>query len=627
MADGITLGTAYVQVVPSTEGISGQLSSAFNSAGDQAGQSSGKKFGSSFSSALGTAAKVGAGVITAVGASVAAVSTQFMNSAGSVASYGDSIDKMSQKLGISAEAYQEWDAVLQHSGTSIEAMKPAMKTLSSAAQSGSEAFTKLGISQEKAASMSREDLFAETITALQNVKDENERSALATKLFGKSAMELGPLLNTSAEDTQAMRDRVHELGGVMSNEAVKAAAAYQDSLQDMTTAMDGMKRNMMANFLPSITGIMDGITEILTGSTDEGLAKISESISKMIGQINTMLPKVMEVAQGIVQGLGQAIIENLPVIIETGTQIVVNLLTGIIQALPDLIKAGVEAITTLSNGITQSIPDLIPVIVDVVFAIADTLIDNAPQLLEAALQLMIGLGEGLIQAIPEVIERIPEIIAKLVDKIIEMIPQISAAGEKLLSSLVENLPTIISHITAAVPKIIDSLLKLFSQAVPKLVEVGVNLIKGIGQGLLKGLPEVIKQAKQVAGDILNSIKDFFHISSPSKVMMEFGRFLDQGLAVGIEDEADTPIRKMIGMSEDLSDAFAPKLSMGNLQIPRPDLSGRHFGNPIETVTSASRSVPEQITVVLELDKQPLGKAVFKLNNEEVQRHGVKLVIA
>lgn len=200
---------------------------------------------------------VAAGVFTAAKKGV----DMLVQGVSQTAELGDHIDKASQKLGISAEAYQEWDAVLQHSGTSIDSMSVGMKTLSNAAATGKDAFNELGISTEKAASMSREDLFAETITALQNVTDENKRAQLAQELFGRSAMELGPLLNTTAEDTKAMRDRVHELGGVMSDKAVKSAAAYQNAMQDMNTAIDGAKRSLFEALMPAITSVMNAVTE------------------------------------------------------------------------------------------------------------------------------------------------------------------------------------------------------------------------------------------------------------------------------------------------------------------------------------------------------------------------------
>ncbi|MBQ2544749.1 MAG: hypothetical protein II557_00530, partial [Clostridia bacterium] len=194
-------------------------SSEYDSGLDSA-EAKSEGFGSKLKSGLATATKVGAAAIGAVGAAATAAGVAITKQTGELAAYGDNIDKMSQKMGMSATAYQEWDAILQHSGTSIETMKTGMKTLTTAAETGNDAFQKLGMSQAEIANMSQEELFGATITALQNVESETERTYLASKLLGKGGTELGALLNTSAEDTEKMRQRVHELGGVMSDEAV-----------------------------------------------------------------------------------------------------------------------------------------------------------------------------------------------------------------------------------------------------------------------------------------------------------------------------------------------------------------------------------------------------------------------
>ena len=158
---------------------------------------------------FGTASKKGFSVATkavaAVTTATTAMGAAFVKTTGDVAAYGDNIDKMSQKMGMSAQAYQEWDAVMQHSGTSMETLKASMKTLANAAETGNDAFQKLGITQEQIATMSQEELFSETITALQNIEDETQRTYLAGKTLGRGATELGALLNTSAEDTQVLK--------------------------------------------------------------------------------------------------------------------------------------------------------------------------------------------------------------------------------------------------------------------------------------------------------------------------------------------------------------------------------------------------------------------------------------
>lgn len=275
-----------------------------------------------------------------------------------VAEYGDGIDKMSQKLGISAEAYQEWDAILQHSGTSIDSMQRGMTTLSKAAEEGSDAFARLGLSQDEVASMNQEELFAATIKGLQNMESGTERTVLAQQLLGGSAKELGALLNTSAEDTEAMRQRVHELGGVMSDEAVKAAAAYQDSLQDMQTAFSGLSRGLMTQFLPGVTTVMNGLTEIFSGNSDGGIKMISDGIDNLLSEIGDKLPEFIDFAFGIIDALTNTLIENLPKLLEMGATLLAKLIAGLISHIPQLVKSIPQIVSAILRGFASAWPQL-----------------------------------------------------------------------------------------------------------------------------------------------------------------------------------------------------------------------------------------------------------------------------
>lgn len=250
--------------------------------------------GEKIKSGLATAAKVG-------GVAVAGLSAGLVKGAKDTAEYGDNIDKMSQKLGMTSTAYQEWDFIMQHCGTSISAMQPAMKTLATAAETNSDAFEKLGISQQEIANMSQEELFSATIAALQNCTDETERTYLAGKLLGRGATELGPLLNTSAEDVEGMRQKVHELGGVMSEEAVKDAATYQDSLQDLQYAFDGIKRTILENLLPIFSQLMDFVSDGIAKfrSLDEGTQNLILKFSGITAAVAPILVVFSKISSGI----------------------------------------------------------------------------------------------------------------------------------------------------------------------------------------------------------------------------------------------------------------------------------------------------------------------------------------
>lgn len=396
-----------------------------------------EKSASSFGSKLKSAFKVGSAAIGAVTVATGTMTTALVNATGKVAQHGDNIDKMSQKLGLSAEAYQEWDAILQHSGSSIDSMSRGMITLQKKAADGADAFEKLGISQEQVASMSPEELFSATISGLQGMEEGAERTALASELLGGAAKELGPLLNTSAEDTEAMRQRVHELGGVMSDEAVKAAAKYQDSLQDMQTAFSGLSRNIVSQFLPSITTVMDGLTEIFSGNSDAGIGMISDGIDQLVDGITDKLPMVVDVAIGILKALATALIKNVPKIAKAAIDIMMALGQFFVENLPMLVDVSLEMLLTLANALIENAPTLIPAIVNVVTAIATKLTEPEmlSMLIDAAIQLTFAIMDGLLDSIPQLVEAMFTIIGNLSQAIIDNIPKVMAAVGKLIGEV------------------------------------------------------------------------------------------------------------------------------------------------------------------------------------------------
>lgn len=231
---------------------------------------------------------------TSTKAMVAAAAAAIFSVADSVASVGDTIDKQSQKLGISAESYQEWDAILGHCGASMDSLKAGMKTLSSAIVTGSAdqvtAFKAVGLSIDDVRKMSTEDVFAAVITGLQGMEEGADRTKIATTLLGRSAQELGPLLNTSAEATEEMRQTVNDLGGVMSNEAVAASAKFKDTLQDLQTVAGWFKREFVSDILPAVTAGMQGLTNVMVAGKN-GVVQLKESFVSNFNSIISVLDR------------------------------------------------------------------------------------------------------------------------------------------------------------------------------------------------------------------------------------------------------------------------------------------------------------------------------------------------
>lgn len=480
-------------------------------AAEEAGQKAEKASGG-WTVLKGTLADLAASAIKTAASAISDTAQEMITGA---AEYGDTVDKMSQKMGMSSDAYQEWDFVLQHCGASIESLKPAMKTLATAAESGSDAFAQLGISQEQIAGMSQEQLFDATIAGLQNVTDETQRTYLAGKLLGRGATELGPLLNTSADDVADMRAQVHDLGGVMGSDAVKAAAAYQDSLQNMQYAFSGLKNNISGELLPTLTLIMDGITKMLTGGGDEVAEAVGDLVVSLSGQLTAQAPRMMSVALAFIAAL----------------------VTGLLSALPDLTGTSVELVGALLLGIAEQLPGIIVAAATAVQGIADKL--TAPEsitlLVQSAVQILLALANGLVGALPELIDTIPIIITNLVDAVLASLPEIVEAGLQIIIALASGIITNSGHVLAVVPKLIVALVHAFGSYVSSVAGIGKAIVDGIRKGITEQWQRLKTDVSNLFTGLVDWIKKLLGIHSPSTVFAGIGTNMAKGIGAGWQD--------------------------------------------------------------------------------------------
>lgn len=475
--------------------------------------------------------------VTAVANAVKQVGTAIAESTNQLASYGDEIDKTSQKLGLSVEAYQEWDAVLQHSGTSIDSLKTGMRTLSNAAESGNEAFQKLGFTQEQVASMSREELFNNTITALQNVSDETERARLASELLGRGATELGALLNTTAEETQAMKDRVHELGGVMSEEAVKESAKFKDNLQDMTTALDSVKRNITQQFMPSLNLLMEGFTSLIAGE-EQAEEKIMQGFDALATGFENAVKVIEPMAENLVPRIVDFAVKSLPKLSDLALDIVNTLVYTLLDELDEVVEASTQIITSVIHGISLMMPELLPTAAKVILEIADTLIDNLGFIVDAALELVTALAEGITEYIPILVEKAPELVIKLATALLENLDKLLEVPPKIIKTIADGL---VHHDwTETAEAMMDGLIKALDTAQKKVQVWMDNAFSG---GKLYGgdianvdTTDFVKNLESGKDTVVNAIGDF-----TGAVQESYDTFY------GVADENN---KKVIGYTEE-----------------------------------------------------------------------------
>ena len=410
MAD---LGQAYVQIIPKAEGITGQITNVLSGEASSAGSKVGGLFTKGFGGKLAKGAAIaGAGLAAGLAVGGAALKKGIKDTA----TFGDNVDKMSQKLGLSAESYQKWDYVMNLAGTDMQSMTTGLKTLTNKlddAKNGSkgatEMFDKLGISQKEMATMSREDLFAATIEGLQGMADTTERAALANDLFGKSGQNLTPLFNQSAEATKDAMKMAEDYGMVMSDKAVKASAAFVDSTTTMQMTLTGLKNRMMAEFLPAATQVTDGLAKMFTGDMS-GLDDIVAGIEGITAKVVELAPKLLKAGADLIGQLIEGLMSKSEGIGEKAGELATTIVTKLIAKAPDILRAGGKLMLGLAKGLLQGLPK----IVSTVSKIGAQIIKGLGSALWGKVK---SAAEGIKDRFLQPIEKLRDKVKGIVDKI------------------------------------------------------------------------------------------------------------------------------------------------------------------------------------------------------------------
>ena len=191
--------------------------------------------------------------------------------------YGDRIDKMSQKIGMSRKAFQEWDYIMSQNGGSVESLQMGFKTLTTqieGVQKGSKdsvnAFKALGVSVKDSNGQfrSQDEIFNDTIRKLQQIKNPTQKAMLANRLFGRSAAELRPLLTQEASAVDELRDKANKLGLIVSEEDIKNAVILKDTFDTFSRAFQARFATVMMKVMPYFTKALETVTPLIKTISD-----------------------------------------------------------------------------------------------------------------------------------------------------------------------------------------------------------------------------------------------------------------------------------------------------------------------------------------------------------------------
>lgn len=670
---GTELAKAYVQIIPSAEGIKGKLTNVLGGEADSAGKSAGKSLGGSFVSSVKSiiaAAGIGMALKTALteGAdlqqSIGGIETLFKESADTVIA---NAKKAYTTAGMSANEYME--TVTSFSASLLSSLGGDTQKAASAAdvalQDMSDNANKMGTSMELIQN-AYQGFAKQNYTMLDNLKlgyggtkTEMERLlADAQKLTGVKYD-----INNLSDVYSAIHVIQDEMG-ITGSTAAEAAGTFSGSLSAMKAAAQNVLGNLAlgeaigpslaalgdtfftfvsGNLMPMLGNILTSLPEVVSsalGLLVQGLNAIDPAVITQMGislvtglaaSIVSALPHLAEAAFNLIVGFGAALINadwagiasgliselstNMSLasgeIFGSHTSIIDALLSSITLNLPSVLAKGSEILLNLIDGILSGIPNLIMSGGELINTFTGFLAQNMPAVLESGVVLLLSLVDGIIQNLPEIASSAISTIGKLVSTLLSNAPKLLETGITLLGKLAAG-------IISAVPDLISRLPGIISQIKSNFLSidwgsVGKDIISGIARGITNCISDIVSAAKEAAQKALNAAKDFLGIKSPSRVFeKEVGAMIDKGLAAGIDNNISSVSASMKALSRETVGMIDTDLSYSILRLPEADTRYQQ-SEKIDYSTIQDIVRNELSSIVIKLNDREFGRAVRSVN--------------
>lgn len=489
MPDGIELAKAYVQIVPSAEGIQGKITEALGgepaAAGDAAGQSLGAQLVGTLKKVIAAAGigKIISESINLGGAlqqSLGGVETLFKDSADTVKEYAA---QAYRTVGLSANDYME-----QTTSFAASLLSSVSQDTDAAAQLSNMAMVDMADNANKMG------------TDMQDIQN-------AYQGFAKQNYTMLDNLKLGYGGTQAEMQR-------LLNDATKISGVKYDlgNLADMYSAIHIIQQEM------DITGTTAReAATTLTGS----FAAMKAAAENVMGNWSTGAD-LTEPLQALADTAQTFLVDNL-------LPMIGNVLAGIPEIVyslvPELLQTGTELLSSLAQGFTEGIPEFFSTALPQLLAFTDQLRDNAASFVDAGLNLITQLLNGLIAGLPDLIAYVPDIIINICGIINDNMPKILAEGVSIIVQLVVGIVKAVPDLLANWKKILQAVLSVISAI--NWLNIGKNILTGVANGVKSMGSSMLNAFKGGFSSALNWIK-----SLPSQAV-QWGKNLIQSFINGL----------------------------------------------------------------------------------------------
>lgn len=381
------------------------------------------------------------------------------------------------------------------------------------------------------------------LTDLNTVMDgmtQGDKDGIINALFNKTDLAaVNGLLAAQGEQWETLATQIDNADGAMG----QMAETQQDNLQGVMTSMgsaiEGLQLAVFERLEPTLTELGNyGIQCIRTlssalseGGPEAMLQAAGEILAELAAGVAEQLPGLMSTGVQILAQLAEGIVAATPQILSVAAKVLAALVQGLSTALPQLVSTGIQMISMLGEGMKSAIPAFLAQALPLAADFAAGLRENISQIVDAGIAFILNLAQGLADGLPTLIEQLPGIVSDIAGIINDNAPKLLAAGVQLMAALLKGLVQSIPTLIANIPQICKAIFDVFTAF--RWLDIGKFIVDGLWNGITTGWTALIGKVKDLVNLLPRTVKTILGIHSPSKVFDEIGMNICKGLAQGL----------------------------------------------------------------------------------------------